>query len=164
MVSFPTTVLVADDGSPESDKALNSAMELARTTGSTLALVHVRSLSPSVAGIPVSPAHAQRLREEGQALVERRTEQVAAQGLTLEHAEVRLGHRLETTVIRTADELGAGLLIVGARGATAGQRYILGDLSLRIVRNARCSILVVHAPRNQAVSPPDPDRQAESHS
>ncbi|RKS09338.1 nucleotide-binding universal stress UspA family protein [Nocardiopsis sp. Huas11] len=157
MVSFPTTVLVADDGSPESDRAVDAAAQLVRATNSSLSLVHVRSLSPTVIGFPPTPAYTERLREEGLALVERRTADLSAAGVELEHAEVRLGKRIETTVTGTAAELGVGLLVVGARGGTPGQRYLLGDLSVHLVREARCSVLVVHTEdyRSAHRSPPD---------
>lgn len=143
MLSFPTSVLVVDDGSPESDWALSTAAGLAHATQSELDLVHVKSLEPSVAGTTVTPAQIDRLREQGEALVERRAAEVAERGLELHHAEVRLGRNIETTVLRAAADLGSGLLVVGARGRGLGQRKALGDLSIRIVTNAPCSVLVV---------------------
>ncbi|WP_017586821.1 universal stress protein [Nocardiopsis ganjiahuensis] len=143
MLSFPTGIMVVDDGSPESDRALTAATELARATRSVLSLVHVKSLEPSVAGTTVTPAQVDRLREQGEALVERRAAEAAELGTELEHAEVRLGRNIEATVLRAAADLGSGLLVVGARGRGVGQRKVLGDLSLRIVTDAPCSVLVV---------------------
>ena len=145
MASFPTTFLVADDGSSESDMAFDTALALAHATGASLALVHVKSVAPSVVGTMLTPTHEQRLREQGQALIEQRVAQASARGLELGSTSVRLERRIEAAVRDVAVELGAGMLIVGARGASAGQRYILGDLSMRLVRDAPCSVLVVHA-------------------
>lgn len=148
MLSFPTGILVADDGSPESDRALSAAVELARATLSELSLVHVKSLEPSVAGTTVTPAQIDRLREQGEALVERRAAEAAERGLELDHAEVRLGRNIEVTVLRAATDLGSGLLVVGARGRGPGQRRALGDLSRRLASNAPCSVLVVREEPN----------------
>ncbi|MBB4930530.1 nucleotide-binding universal stress UspA family protein [Lipingzhangella halophila] len=147
MASFPTSMLVADDGAPESDWALKTAVELALTTESSLSLVHSKSLAPSVVGTTVTATHIERLRTEGQALVDRRVQEVSAKGLRLDHAWVRLGRRVEAAVIAAAEELGSGLLVVGARGRSPGQRAALGDLSVSLVREAPCSVLTVHAER-----------------
>ena len=149
MLSLPTSILVADDGSAEADMALSTAAELARATASTLSLVHVKSLEPIVAGTTVTQTQVERLREEGEVLVERRASEISGQGIELDQALVRLGRRVEATVIRTAAELGTGLLVVGARGGTPGYRRVLGDLSLRLARDAHCSVLVVRAQEGQ---------------
>ena len=101
MLSLPTSILVADDGSAEADMALSTAAELARATASTLSLVHVKSLEPIVAGTTVTQTQVERLREEGEVLVERRASEISGQGIELDQALVRLGRRVEATVIRT---------------------------------------------------------------
>ncbi|WP_084723053.1 universal stress protein [Streptomonospora alba] len=145
MASFPTAILVADDGSPESDRAMEAAVELARATESSLSLVHSKSLQPSVVGTTVSTPHIERLRTEGQSLVDRRVREASAKGLDLDQAWVRMGRRVEATVIEAAAELGAGLLVVGARGRSPSQRYALGDLSVSLARDAPCSVLIIHS-------------------
>ncbi|RNL84195.1 universal stress protein [Halostreptopolyspora alba] len=150
MASFPTSILVADDGSPESDRALDTAVELALATGASLSLVHSKSLSPSVVGTTVTTAHTERLHAEGEELVDRRVREVSAKGLRLDHAWVRLGRRIEATVTAAAEELGSGLLVVGARGRSPSQRYALGDLSVSLVREAPCSVLTVHSEQARA--------------
>lgn len=142
MPSFPTAILVADDGSAEADLALETALELTLTTGSSLSLVHVRSLSPSMVGTAVTREQERRIREEGENLVERRASEVAERGVPLEHVEMRLSRRIESAITDTAERIGAGLLVVGARGGP-GRRHLMGDISYRLVREAHCSVLVV---------------------
>ncbi|GAB3715325.1 universal stress protein [Nocardiopsis nanhaiensis] len=163
MLSLPTSILVADDGSTEADMALGTAVAGARATASTLSLVHVKSLEPIVAGTTVTPAQVDRLREQGEALVERRGSETSTQGVELDHAVVRLARRIEATVIRTAAELGTGLLVVGARGGTPGSRRALGDLSLRLARDAHCSVLVVRAQATEGAQRSGPEDQREEH-
>ena len=150
MPSFPTAILVADDGSAESDSALEAALELARATASSLSLVHVRSLYPAVVGTTVTPEQARRLREQGEYVVQRRVVEASEWGIPLEHVEVRLSRRIESAITDTARRLGIGLLVVGARGGGATQRHVLGDISRRLVREAHCSVLVVHAAQAQS--------------
>lgn len=159
MVSSPAVVLVVDDGSSESDAALDTAVGLARATGSLLSLLHVKSLSPQVVGTTVTPTQFARLREQGEELVGRRVADIAEKGIEPDFAEVRFGQRIETAVIRTVRELGAEVLVVGARDGGAGRRYVLGDLSLQLARDAPCSVLVV-----RGESPwPRPDHPDEGH-
>lgn len=143
MPAFPTTILVADDGSAESDLALKTALELTGATGSSLSLVHVRSVSPTVVGTTVMPEQERRIREEGEGLIARRVAEAAEWGAPLEHVEMRLSRRIESAITDTAERIGAGLLVVGARGGGPGRRHLLGDLSYRLVREAHCSVLVV---------------------
>lgn len=38
---------------------------------------------------------------------------------------------------------GIGLLVAGSRGLDAMDRFMLGSVSIRVVRNSSCSVLVV---------------------
>ena len=149
MVSFPTLVLVADDGSPESDRAVGTAARLSEATGSRLALVHVKVRSPSVTGVTMVPAQEERLRTEGEEFLRRRADELAEQGITTAHTELRITRRPERSVLRVAEELRAGLIVVGVRGAHSADRLALGDLSLPLARDAHCSVLVVRDGRHQ---------------
>ena len=143
MVSFPTLVLVADDGSPESDRAVEAAARVTESTGSRLALVHVKAHSPSVTGVTAVPAQEENLRAQGEAFLRWRHDQLADRGVTPVRTELRLSRRPERSVVRVAEELDAGLIVVGVRGGRPGQRMVLGDLSLPLARDAHCSVLVV---------------------
>lgn len=143
MVSFPTLVLVADDGSPESERAVDTAARLAESTGSRLALVHVKVRSPSVAGVTAVPAQEEQLTTQGEELLRRRRSELAERGIMIAHTELRLTQRPERSILQVSEELRAGLIVVGVRGAHSTDRLALGDLSLPLARDAHCSVLVV---------------------
>jgi len=44
-----------------------------------------------------------------------------------------------------AEEQGAGLIVVGARGISAIQALLVGSVADRVLRQAACSVLIVHA-------------------
>jgi nucleotide-binding universal stress UspA family protein len=52
-------------------------------------------------------------------------------------------------LLRSAEEQKADLIVVGASGANAVQRFLLGSVAEKVLRYAPCSVLVVkeHAPR-----------------
>lgn len=55
----------------------------------------------------------------------------------------RVGHPAEV-LIRFAEEQQAGLIILGRRGLTTAQRWMLGSVSERVLRYAPCPVMVVH--------------------
>jgi len=57
--------------------------------------------------------------------------------------ESRVGHPAET-LVRVAEEGGYDLIILGRRGLTPVQRWMLGSVSERVLRYAPCAVLVVH--------------------
>jgi nucleotide-binding universal stress UspA family protein len=65
-------------------------------------------------------------------------------GQTGEVVEVyaRLG-RPDAEIVGLADELGAGLIVLGSRGLGSLRRALMGSVSDSVVRHAPCPVLVV---------------------
>jgi nucleotide-binding universal stress UspA family protein len=57
-------------------------------------------------------------------------------------ADVETGEAADT-LLRVAEKRQADLIVVGARGLSARDRYLLGSVSEKVLRLARCSVLVV---------------------
>ena len=55
---------------------------------------------------------------------------------------VELGQPVEV-ICELAKTLGSDLVVVGARGHNAAQRFLLGSVSDRVVHHAPCPVLVV---------------------
>jgi nucleotide-binding universal stress UspA family protein len=51
--------------------------------------------------------------------------------------------RPDTAIIDLAEELGAGLIVMGSRGLGGVRRALLGSISDSVVRHAHCPVLVV---------------------
>ena len=58
-------------------------------------------------------------------------------------AHLRTG-RPDEEIIALADEIGAGLIVVGSRGISVIRRALMGSVSDSIVRHAHCPVYVVH--------------------
>jgi nucleotide-binding universal stress UspA family protein len=54
----------------------------------------------------------------------------------------RLG-RPDAEIVGLADELGAGLIVLGSRGLGSLRRALMGSVSDSVVRHAHCPVLVV---------------------
>jgi nucleotide-binding universal stress UspA family protein len=112
-----TTVGVGYDGSPEAREALRLAERVAGAAGAELTVV-------SVAPAPVAEHEAAAL----------------AAGAAFEAVDGRPAAELTR---RSAD---LDLLVVGSRGHGPVRRLLLGSTSTRLVREARCPVLVVPRP------------------
>lgn len=145
MLEWPTSMLAVDEGSTDSDAAIETAAATALVTGSRLSLVHVKLLAPPLVGDQPSAGTIDRLRQEGRGLLERRVREVRERGVEVDQQLLKLGRRVEAEVERAVDELDAGLIVVAARGHSLPERHAQGDVSGPIVRAVPCAVLVVRA-------------------
>jgi len=147
MSIFPTKILLAADGSEEATLAARAATDIAEKTGSELHVVLV-GLSVSYVGMgPVEiadiPAPSQEeLTEEAQRLLDAQSKQIEAAGGIVTQAHLRVG-RPDEEIVALAEELGAGLIVIGSRGLGGIRRALMGSVSDSVVRHAHCPVLVV---------------------
>jgi|SRR5215203_4276767 len=147
MSILPTKILLATDGSEEATLAASTAADIAQKTESELHVVHVRGVSvyidPSTETTRVVHGAAEETaRREAQETLDAQVEQIEAAGGKVAQTYVRLGRPVEEIVI-LADEIDAGLVVVGSRGLGGIRRLLLGSVSDGVVRHAHCPVLVV---------------------
>ncbi|HEY6751003.1 MAG TPA: universal stress protein, partial [Rubrobacteraceae bacterium] len=82
------------------------------------------------------------VRREAQGVLDDQVQQVEAAGGKVAQTHLRLGRPVEEIVI-LADEIDAGLVVVGSRGLGGIRRLLLGSVSDGVVRHAHCPVLVV---------------------
>ena len=154
---FPTKIVLATDGSEEATLAAQIAAELASKTDSELHIVHARPrLTPHYPGYYVGPGvmegaaekERKHLDQEAQRLLDAQAEQVRATGGSTAQTHLRIG-RIDEEIVAAAEELGAGLIVVGSRGQGAMRRALMGSVSQSVVRHAHCPVLVVRAKERQ---------------
>jgi nucleotide-binding universal stress UspA family protein len=156
MTIFPTRILLATDGSREAELAGQTAADLAQKTGSELHMVHVFGIAP--VGPPVYPSATEFEgveQEEAEAEQPQRiSEQRAREVLDAEAKKVRsvggtvaeehlVEGRVAPEIVALAEEIGAGLIVLGSRGRGGIRRALMGSVSDSIVRHAHCPVLVV---------------------
>ena len=128
-------ILVATDGSPEAGRAAELAARLAKALDSELHVVHVRFA-------PTEFALAQA-GEEARETAEREAQRIR-EVADLEVSGVHVGvGRVDAEGVRLAEDLGAGLTVVGSRGVGPLRRALMGSVSTAVVRHAHGSVLVV---------------------
>jgi nucleotide-binding universal stress UspA family protein len=155
MAIFPTKILLATDGSKEVELAAATATDLAQKTHSELHVVHVFGIAPI--GPPVYPEATDLQSVEHEAETEelqRISDQRAREVLEAEVGKVRsaggtvaqahlIEGRVAPEVVGLAEEIGAGLIVMGSRGRGGIRRALMGSVSDSVVRHAHCPVLVV---------------------
>lgn len=140
---FPTRVLVAVDGSEEAAHAAEVALELADETGSELHVVHVGVEYYLLVHDYVSPSQYEEIKADHRGVLDEQVEVIENKGGTVAGAHLRMGNKVDVEVVGLAEELEAGLVVVGSRGLGRMGRSLLGSASESIVRHAHCPVLVV---------------------
>ncbi|MGF1473637.1 MAG: universal stress protein [Rubrobacteraceae bacterium] len=152
MSILPTKILVAVDEAEEATLALRTAVDLADNNDSELHAVHVITLSPWAAPEAMHPedektAEDKRLKEDAWQILDEQIEKIQGtnQGASEAVAEkhFRVGEKVDEQVVDLADEIGAGLIVVGSRGKNTMRRLLLGSEAESVVRHAHCPVLVV---------------------
>ena len=146
---FPTKLLLAVDGSPESTHAAYLAVELSNKLASELHVVQVADI-PSVYSAPewmtFDPDFRTRLFEraehDARERLEGQLQEIKRSAGEVVNAYPRVG-AADVEIVRLAEEINAGLVILGNRGFGPIKRAVLGSVSSSVVRHAHCSVLVV---------------------
>jgi nucleotide-binding universal stress UspA family protein len=145
-------MLVAVDGSPESDAAVRWAAREAVMRDAAVTLMHV--VAPVVVGWPVRPLQAsfdEWQEENAQQVIEQAQKTFHASLGDAEQPSVRAAVKhspVADTLISASRE--AQMVVVGSRGMGALGRGVLGSVSSGLVHHAHCPVAVVHADEAQA--------------
>jgi nucleotide-binding universal stress UspA family protein len=154
MSIFPTRILLATDGSEEAALAAKTAVDIAQKTGSELHVVHARFMLPwtDYSATEISTSSTVDVEEIGKRVrrwLEEQVEWNEAEGGKVAQAHLRLGRPAEEIstiaegIVAVAEEIGAGLIVIGSRGLGGIRRALMGSVSDSVVRHAHCPVLVV---------------------
>lgn len=134
-------ILVAIDGSEGAGRALGTAIELARLSGSSLSALAVEGPLPVYAATIGEVDEAKREKDAFFGRVAAEAKRLAAEAGVEIEIQLRPGHAAEL-IVRHAEELGADLVVVGHKGHFL-QDYLLGSTADRVAHHARCPVLIV---------------------
>jgi nucleotide-binding universal stress UspA family protein len=131
-------ILVAYDDSPQAQRAAQLAFSLAEAMQAKVLIFAV--IRPPE---PAARAELNALLDNGrehyeQSFVHLR-EQAKQRNVELE-SEIEIGHPAEHIVHR-AEQLQMALIIMGRRGISSFQRWMLGSISERVLRYAHCPVM-----------------------
>jgi nucleotide-binding universal stress UspA family protein len=159
MSIFPTKILLATDGSKEAELARTTAMDMATTTGSELHVVTVASGHPPYDGYLSHdvriPQVAEQLRKRAEIILDEQVQKIERDGGKVAQKHLKIAeliaerHRAQQ-ILRVAEDIEAGLIVMGSRGRRGVRRALMGSVSDSVVRHAHCPVLVVRAEKEQA--------------
>ena len=164
MSIFPTKILVATDGSEEAILAARTAADIADKTGSELHVVHVRTL-PFFLSYNAGLHHAsgyegedlerarKQLETRAQKLLDEQVGVLEGAGGNVAQAHLRFG-KPDEEVTTLAEEINAGLIVMGSRGLGGKRRALMGSDSDSVVRHAHCPVLIVRGEDRRKSSSP----------
>jgi nucleotide-binding universal stress UspA family protein len=131
-------ILLAVDGSPQSDKAVQLAAKLAAVTGDEVIVTHVVEVVPTKVGVVES-----ELREDALQLVERHAKELAAAGVA---ASGEVGRAFSGAVgkvlVDAAIEHRVGLIVMGSRGRSDLSSLLLGSVAHTVLHHSHCPVLI----------------------
>ena len=137
--------LVATDGSEYSAGAVREALRLAQRCGARVqAMAVVASGEYESMGDQLLKQELDTARRHLDAV----QLQAAAAGVACESV-IAQGNQIHREIARAAEAMQADLIIMGRRGRHGLARLMLGDVTARVIGQARCSVLVV--PRNAEI-------------
>jgi nucleotide-binding universal stress UspA family protein len=157
MSIFPTKILLATDSSEEAELALSTAIDLANSTNSQLHVVAVGPWNPDPAyAVHEASLHwetyeqaSEAIGKEAQEILDNQLRKIEEGGGTVQKAHLRRGPK-DQEIIRVAEEIGAGLIVMGSRGLGGIRRALMGSVSDSVIRHAHCPVLVVRKEKDQA--------------
>jgi len=136
-------ILVPTDGSPEGERAVEEAIELATLTGGrVLALYVVDTRDYNTLPESKWAMLSDELESEGETAVEAVAERAGEAGVEIETAVERgVPHE---AILEFAESAGADVIVMATHGRSGVERFLMGSVTERVVRQAAVPVLVVH--------------------
>jgi nucleotide-binding universal stress UspA family protein len=120
------SIVVGTDGSDTAKEAVRQSVELAGALGARLLVVS---------------AYQPASREAAEAAVRDAARTAQDAGLAVE-AFPRQGDPADA-ILDVAEEQDAGLIVVGNKGLTGAERFLLGSVPNKVSHHAPCSVLII---------------------
>ena len=136
-------VLVGTDGSPRAGRAVDQAIDLAKSEGASLHIVagfsekagHWENVESSA---KVDIVH---MREAAEQLLMRTARKATEAGVEVDYS-AREGDPAEV-ILDAAEAEGADVIVLGNKGMTGASRFFLGGVPNKVTHHAPCSVLIV---------------------
>ena len=136
---FPVKVLLATDGSGDANLATKAATDIAKGTSSEL---HVVRAWHSVPSTRLESYVRTQLKQEAQESLTEQVRRIEADGGDVAQVHLKEGSAVEE-ILGLAEEIGAGLIVIGSRGLGPVKRLVMGSVSEGVVHHSSYPVLVM---------------------
>jgi nucleotide-binding universal stress UspA family protein len=141
----PSRILVSIDGSKNSQRASDVAIELAKEYGSELIVLNVVPISGYVGETDISRQTFEQYCDYMESASKRSVDEVTSsaknQGIIAVGEVLRPDSSIVETIVGAADKV--DLIVIGTRGFGGFKKLVLGSVSSGVVAHANCNVLVV---------------------
>ena len=138
-----TKILIATDGSEYTKNAVDYGIDLAKNTGAKIHAVYVVDTA-AFASIPMDAAWESMyglLRQEGDEATKYVADKAEALGLEVDRNTIE-GHPADE-IIKYAEKNSMSIIVMGTLGKSGLDRFLLGSVAEKVVRNSTIPVLVV---------------------
>jgi nucleotide-binding universal stress UspA family protein len=135
-------ILVAVDGSPHSDKAVDQAISMAKVCHSTLFFISVIALYPET--MEIAAALEEDMSKETRRVLDKAQQHARHEDVPCETI-VHIGPEPHKFIVQEARNRNADLIVMGTHGRTGLKRLLLGSVAERVLGHAPCAVLVTPA-------------------
>ena len=141
---FPTNILLATDGSENAAVAARAAVDLAERSGSELHVMHAFEFVPprEYMSVALRLHTPKEFARQGQRVLDEQVGRIEEAGGRVSEAWLKMGSPVHG-ILSTAEQIEAGLIVVGRRGLGGVKRLLMGSVSEGLVHHARCPVLVL---------------------
>lgn len=144
-------ILLPTDGSKFAEKAAEHAIWIASKSGAEIIVLNVIETS-SLVGLPAEDLIVrikEMLKEEGRRSLERISEMVTEEEKELKIEDIKVTLKTEEgspaeAILKTVEKGDVDLVVMGTSGKHGLDRFLLGSVTEKVVRSAKCPVLAVH--------------------
>lgn len=138
-----SNIIVAIDGSKESELAFRKSISIANRNGSTLYLVNVIDTRSYVGLEAIGESFSDRAKRFVLEILEEYKKRAIEQKVQDVKIIIEYGSPKEKIPHEISKKVEADLIICGATGLSSLERFFIGSVSENIVRHANCDVLIV---------------------
>ncbi|HHW37185.1 MAG TPA: universal stress protein [Bacillales bacterium] len=138
-------ILIAIDGSKEAEKAFKKALAIAKTNDAKLLITHIIDTRSYATVEAYDHNIAERAEEFANDLLESHKKEAIEAGLTNVEIILEFGSPKVKISKEIAPKHNVDLIVCGATGLNAVERFFMGSVSEHITRYAKCNVLIVRS-------------------
>ncbi|OCA92263.1 universal stress protein [Pseudobacillus wudalianchiensis] len=143
------SILVAVDGSKEAEWAFRKSIDIAKRNNAVLNLVHVIDTRSFAAIEAYDRSIAERATTYGGDLLKEYKATAETAGVPTVNTYVEYGSPKVIIPKDAAKQVKADLIVCGATGLNAMERFLIGSVSEHITRSSNCDVLVVRTDKGE---------------
>lgn len=136
-------IIIAVDGSKASEKAFEKSVEIAKSDNATLVLAHIVDSRTFATAEAYDKSLSERAEKYAKDLLNEYVANAKEAGVEKVELVIKYGSPKVAIAKEIAPENNADLIVVGATGLNAVERFLIGSVSESVARYSKCDVLIV---------------------